>query len=148
MAGLVEEARESVSAAGEAAAAFSSSKSRKPSTAREGNAVAPPTKAKAEGARKGKRQGKEDDDYERDSDQPEELSEDDLRSLLLQGVPGTSSMTFPPPRSSGVEKFSVAFSYAALDGWVRQDSPSCAAASVAGACNALMGRSRRDAGVS
>ena len=88
-------------------------------------------------------------EYERDTDQPEELSEQALRSLLLKGVPGSTHdgvERFPPGRGSGIEKFSVAFSYSAFDGWVRQDSPSCAAASVAGACNAILGRSRRDPG--
>lgn len=35
---------------------------------------------------------------------------------------------------------------ALLAGWVKQGSPCCAAASVAGACNALRGKGRGEAG--
>lgn len=40
----------------------------------------------------------------------------------------------------------MSYSRALLAGWVKQGSPCCAAASVAGAWNALAGRSRSDAG--
>lgn len=45
-----------------------------------------------------------------------------------------------------VDKFSMAFSRAIFAGWARQPSPCCAAASVAGACNAALGLSASDAG--
>lgn len=40
----------------------------------------------------------------------------------------------------------MSYSRALLLGWVKQESPCCAAASVAGAWNALGGRSRGDEG--
>ena len=41
-------------------------------------------------------------------------------------------------------KFSVSYNQQVLNGWVKQPSPCCAAAAVAGAYNALMGRHRAD----
>lgn len=69
-----------------------------------------------------------------DTEDPEDVS--DLSTLLLP------EGTFP----TDVERFSVSYSRALLAGWVKQDSPCCAAASVAGAWNALMQRSRGDEG--
>ena len=43
------------------------------------------------------------------------------------------------PRSVFVDRFSLLVSRHAFDGWVAQPSPCCAAASVAGACNAVLG---------
>ncbi|KAG8464585.1 hypothetical protein KFE25_009953 [Diacronema lutheri] len=58
----------------------------------------------------------------------------------LGRVEPTTELLFPAdwadPRT---DKFSMAFSRAAFDGWARQPSPCCAAASVAGACNAVLG---------
>lgn len=69
--------------------------------------------------------------YERDTDDPETQ---DLLGLLLPGgkLPATA------------DRFSLQYSQALLDGWVKQHSPACAAASVAGTWNALMGLGRQD----
>lgn len=64
---------------------------------------------------------------EADTEEPEEVS--DLNTLLLP------SGALP----LDVERFSVSYSRALLAGWVKQGSPCCAAASVAGAWNALGG---------
>ncbi|CAM9555363.1 unnamed protein product, partial [Hapterophycus canaliculatus] len=67
---------------------------------------------------------------EADTEQPEEIS--NLNALLLP------SGILP----LDVERFSVSYSRALLEGWVRQESPCCAAASIAGAWNALSGKPR------
>lgn len=67
---------------------------------------------------------------EADTEEPEEVS--DLNTLLLP------SGALP----LDVERFSVSYSRALLAGWVKQGSPCCAAASVAGAWNALGGLPR------
>lgn len=67
---------------------------------------------------------------EADTEAPEDVR--DLNALLLP------SGTLP----LDVECFSVSYSTALFAGWVKQGSPCCAAASVAGAWNALSGRSR------
>ena len=69
------------------------------------------------------------DDYERDTDAPEEI---DLMALLLPDGQLPHCL----------DKFSLQYSMAAFKGWVKQRSPACAAASVAGSWNALMGLSR------
>lgn len=71
---------------------------------------------------------------EADTEDSEEVS--DLNALLLP------SGALP----LDVECFSVSYSRALLAGWVKQGSPCCAAASVAGAWNALCSMSRRDEG--
>lgn len=71
---------------------------------------------------------------EADSEDPEDLP--NLNALLLP------SGSFP----LDVERFSVSYSKALLAGWVKQGSPCCAAASVAGAWNALGNQGRREAG--
>jgi hypothetical protein len=60
------------------------------------------------------------DDYEKDSEAKEEV---DLTQLL---IPGGS---FPPLQ---YDKFGVVYSQAALKGWVKQPSPCCCGASIAG----------------
>lgn len=67
---------------------------------------------------------------EADTEAPEDVR--DLNALLLP------SGTLP----LDVERFSVSYSTALFTGWVKQGSPCCAAASIAGAWNALSGRSR------
>ncbi|CBN76549.1 conserved unknown protein [Ectocarpus siliculosus] len=67
---------------------------------------------------------------EADTEEPEDVS--DLNTLLLP------SGALP----LDVERFSVSYSRALLTGWVKQGSPCCAAASVAGAWNALGGLPR------
>ena len=67
----------------------------------------------------------------RDTDAPEHV---DLAALLL------------PEGSLPRQSFSMSYSMVALDGWVKQRSPSCGAASVGGAWNALMGLRRTDPG--
>jgi len=48
--------------------------------------------------------------------------------------------------TSQLQRFSIGVNYALLAGWVKQPSPCCAAASVAGACNALLGVPRYEEG--
>lgn len=72
---------------------------------------------------------------ERDLDQPE----DDAAALL--------ALLLPPPAPTlplQHHSFALAYNAALLHGWVKQSSPACAAASLAGACNAL-GRLPRSA---
>ena len=70
----------------------------------------------------------EEDDVDAGPAPPEAEEDAEVRELLLGGA-------FPPPRCA--DKFSLTVSWSALRGWVRQPSPCCAAASVAGAFNAL-----------
>eukprot|EP00944_MAST-04C_sp_MAST-4C-sp1_P009634 g9634.t1 len=79
------------------------------------------------------------DDYERDTDVSEELSSEKLMQLLLPDgcFPGSNS---------DKSNFFIAYSNDALSAWVKQRSPGCAAASVAGAWNALGGLKRQDKG--
>lgn len=70
------------------------------------------------------------DSVEADTEDPEEIS--DLNAMLLP------SGALP----LDVERFSVSYSRALLEGWVKQGSPCCAAASLAGAWNALSGKPR------
>ena len=58
----------------------------------------------------------------------------DLQKLLLPNI------IFPYL----VKTFSISYSQGLLDGWVPQHSPCCAATSVAGACNAMLGLHRSD----
>lgn len=67
---------------------------------------------------------------EADTEESEEIS--DLDALLLP------SGALP----LDVERFSVSYSRALLEGWVKQGSPCCAAASLAGAWNAVSGKPR------
>eukprot|EP00056_Hartaetosiga_gracilis_P006106 m.93089 g.93089 ORF g.93089 m.93089 type:complete len:439 (+) comp12380_c0_seq6:74-1390(+) len=72
-------------------------------------------------------------DYERDTDAQEAT---DITSLLFpDGI-------FPADKS----KFSVSYNNRLFDGWVKQPSPACAVASLAGAYNALTHRTREDEG--
>ena len=73
------------------------------------------------------------DDYERDTEAPEEI---DLMTLLLPDGKLPHCL----------DRFSLQYSMAAFKGWVKQRSPACAAASVAGSWNALMGLARGDDG--
>lgn len=71
---------------------------------------------------------------EADTADPENIA--DLNSLLL-----------PAGRLPlDVDHFGMSYSRALLDGWVKQGSPCCAAASVGGAWNAITGRARGDEG--
>lgn len=73
------------------------------------------------------------DEYERDTGAPEEV---DLMALLL-----------PEGRLPAcLDKLTLQYSVALLNGWVKQRSPACAAASVAGSWNALLNLKRSDAG--
>ena len=49
-----------------------------------------------------------------------------------------------PTKEDGVQQFGVAYDGALLDAWVKQPSPCCAAAAVAGAINGLSGLHRHD----
>ena len=49
-----------------------------------------------------------------------------------------------PTKEDGVHQFGVAYDGALLDAWVKQPSPCCAAAAVAGAINGLSGLNRHD----
>lgn len=72
------------------------------------------------------------DDYERDTNENEEMP-DRLALLLPSG-------TFPPC----ADKFGLTLSEAAFAGWVKQTSPACCAASTAGAWNAVLHLERGD----
>ena len=105
---------------------------------------------------------------ESDTDAAESLAPDDLLRLLL---PSDHDLAPPPSTSASASAssassasgpnggcasprsliptlpslpggFSLCYNRCALDGWVKQRSPACAAASVAGAYNALLARSR------
>ena len=76
---------------------------------------------------------KEDDGIETDTTALETV--EDLRTLLLDGADGRL------PSDEGA-RYSISYSQAALSGWVKQFSPSCAAASTAGAWNAVCGITR------
>eukprot|EP00232_Nephroselmis_pyriformis_P007127 CAMPEP_0182893036 /NCGR_PEP_ID=MMETSP0034_2-20130328/24236_1 /TAXON_ID=156128 /ORGANISM="Nephroselmis pyriformis, Strain CCMP717" /LENGTH=132 /DNA_ID=CAMNT_0025026755 /DNA_START=182 /DNA_END=576 /DNA_ORIENTATION=- len=71
---------------------------------------------------------------EADNDLPEDLTEDALALLLLP------SGKLP----LNVERFGLVYSKVALQGWVKQPSPCCAASSVAGAWNSMLGAPRGD----
>ena len=64
----------------------------------------------------------------------------DWQSLLHDGDKGELISS----KSSSERSFAIAYSRAVFDGWVKQTSPACAAASVAGAVNACRGASRED----
>lgn len=74
--------------------------------------------------------------FEKDTEQDEDEVLRNLDSLLLPAG------CFPTDK----EKFACGYSSALLNGWVKQPSPCCAAASVSGAWNALAGRGRNDSG--
>ena len=73
---------------------------------------------------------------ERDTDEIQDIAPHDLLRFLLPEFDGA-----PPAQA---QQFSLSFNRAVLDGWVRQPSACCGAASVAGAWNALAGRHRSD----
>jgi len=73
------------------------------------------------------------DKMEQDSDEAEEAN---YEALLLPGG------CFP----TSVSRFAVGVNYELLHGWVKQPSPCCAAASLAGAINALRGLKRQEKG--
>jgi len=71
---------------------------------------------------------------ERDTEEVENAPS--LAQLLLPpGLGGESPSELP----AAVAKFSLSYSTEALNGWVKQPSPCCGAASVAGAWNAVLG---------
>ncbi|KAF0690323.1 Aste57867_18254 [Aphanomyces stellatus] len=72
------------------------------------------------------------DDTERDSIAAEDLTPEELHTLVF------------PEAWHAFEQFACAVSKQAFRGWVKQPSPSCAAASLAGALNILNGYSRAD----
>jgi hypothetical protein len=80
------------------------------------------------------------DGVEMDTADAETLNDDALWALLLPNgtLPGLSHPT--------ITKFSISYSSSLLSGWVKQRSPGCAAASVAGAFNALRDLHRNAAG--
>jgi hypothetical protein len=70
----------------------------------------------------------------------------DFDDTALGRVEPSIELLHPPEWADpSVDKLSVAFSRAVFDGWVRQPSPCCAAASVAGATNAALGLRAADA---
>jgi hypothetical protein len=72
------------------------------------------------------------------SAEPAEVKDRDDEALGR--VEPTLELLLPPDWASpAVDKFSFSFSRAVFDAWVVQPSPCCAAASVAGACNAALG---------
>ncbi|OQR84491.1 hypothetical protein ACHHYP_20664 [Achlya hypogyna] len=72
------------------------------------------------------------DDSEQDSAGAEDLTDDEVASLVL------------PQSWTRLDRFAVAVSRQALRGWVKQPSPSCAAASLAGVLNVLHNYPRED----
>ena len=81
-------------------------------------------------------------EVEMDTAEAENLTDEQLQKLILPNgkLPGFGDA------SDGISEFSVSYSNALLHGWVKQRSPGCAAASVAGAFNALRGLSRDEDG--
>lgn len=71
--------------------------------------------------------------YEKDTDETEEISQNVFDYLLPTGTLPTS-----------YSKFGLHLNRNLIDGWVKQPSPCCAAASVAGAWNALASLHRSD----
>jgi len=74
-----------------------------------------------------------DKDYERDNDLKEE--ETNLNELIF---------TDPSPTDECLLHYSISFNKRLFNGWTKQPSPCCAAASVAGGINALLGLGRSD----
>ena len=75
----------------------------------------------------------EDEGIEKDTAEAEDVSDLELMKLLLPDG------TLPAINHPTISQFSISYSSALLGGWVKQRSPGCAAASVAGAVNALRG---------
>lgn len=70
-----------------------------------------------------------------------EAAEDEIELATLLLPPHMSPLT----KFDGVvDKFSICYSKRALEGWVKQPSPCCAAASAAGAWNIVAGVQRND----
>ena len=88
-----------------------------------GHAVTSPTKKMNEAS--------DENGVEMDTNDSANLSDEDLFALLLPNgtMPGLSHPT--------ISNFSISYNSSLLSGWVKQRSPGCAAASVAGAFNAL-----------
>jgi hypothetical protein len=82
----------------------------------------------------------DEDGVEMDTNDTENLSDDDLWALLLPNG------TMPGLSHPSITKFSISYSSSLLSGWVKQRSPGCAAASVAGALNSLRDLHRDDPG--
>ena len=80
---------------------------------------------------------------EADTDASEQLTSDQLSSLLELGLRPTfrlrNAMGCNDPR---VQNFSIVVNHAAFNGWVKQPSPCCAASALAGAWNASFGFAR------
>ncbi|CAM9921695.1 unnamed protein product [Phaeothamnion confervicola] len=81
------------------------------------------------------------------SDSDENLPESGLEPplhFLLAPLLSKGEGDFFPPHRAGLRAFALCYSVELFAAWVPQPSPCCAAASVAGACNALLGRTRSD----
>lgn len=76
--------------------------------------------------------------FEKDTDEAEDSLQ--LNELLLPPVVGVT----PPLLPTKVSRFSVSYNMQVILGWVKQPSPCCAAASVAGAWNAIFDLRRSD----
>jgi hypothetical protein len=89
-----------------------------------GRTVSSPTKKKS-------MEASDENGVEMDTAESANMSDEELWSLLLPNgtMPGLSHPT--------ISKFSISYNSSLLSGWVKQRSPGCAAASVAGAFNAL-----------
>mmetsp|Transcript_128952 Transcript_128952/g.223720 ORF Transcript_128952/g.223720 Transcript_128952/m.223720 type:complete len:667 (+) Transcript_128952:51-2051(+) len=86
--------------------------------------------------------GDDNEVIERDTEDTEDVP--NLSELLLPPHLGARSPDGNPTLPVRVDKFSVSYSMQALMGWVKQPSPCCAAASVAGAWNAIFALNRKD----
>ncbi|CEM00524.1 unnamed protein product [Vitrella brassicaformis CCMP3155] len=87
-------------------------------------------------------------DYEMDTAETEEMSFQDMLSFLMPKQ-GERDKAGDGEQSGGaafapLDKFAMGFSRRAFEGWVKQPSPCCAAASVASAWNAAMHLRRTD----
>ena len=80
------------------------------------------------------------DVYERDGDSSEQLDEDELKKLLLpEGMNDASCLWGGNPL---IYAFSLSVNHQAFRSWVKQPSPCCCAASVAGALNVVLCQDR------
>ena len=69
-----------------------------------------------------------------------------LNELLLPGGGEGEGAPLLPGPADGYRKFGLAYQGHAFGAWVRQDSPCCAAASITGAFNIVLGKHRDGAG--
>jgi hypothetical protein len=84
--------------------------------------------------------GDDDEVYECDVGDSEVIGSDELTQLMLPD----GRLPIMGGSGSSIRDFSISVSSRAFDGWVKQPSPCCAAASVAGAFNAARAKARGD----